>query len=153
MFYNIAIRAYVHLLGEEMWLNGEGDFPIDVTPLSIPVHHHVSYKGAAIEIKEIETTALSKVNEPCKIYSNKLEDSSKHFSQCCKNAIKKQLTDNFTCWIPPMASILPKNSTWRSCQNVHEGNVSIQSFRNMYTSVSDSPGNVKILMCFYLRKV
>jgi hypothetical protein len=50
-----------------------------------------------------------------------------------------------------MASILPLNSTWKSCQNVTEGYTAIQSYRKFYTLVSDSPGNDKEdkkLRCF-----
>jgi len=131
------------MLGEEIWLNGEGDFPIDVAPLILPVHSQQHLKGAVIQIREIETTLLNEHNEPCKLYSNEIEESVKHFGDCCKNAIKQLLTDNFTCWIPPMASILPLNSTWKSCQNVTEGYTAIQSYRKFYTSISDSPGKDK----------
>ncbi len=114
---NHDIKVFVHLKGEEIWLNNQLDSPISIASTLIEIKSRDQFFGAVMYIGEIDTTVLSKEEEPCKAYSKDESNESDAFIQCSKNALWHNITQRVKCWIPQMKSILMKNSTLPPCKN------------------------------------
>ena len=82
--------TYVHVVDESLWLNGFTEFPFEVAVAKLNLNND-EYGEATMRIYEIETTVLIKRNEPCKEYAETVEDNSRFFHDCCRQAIADEL--------------------------------------------------------------
>jgi hypothetical protein len=72
----IDVKIYIHVYGNEFWLNGWMDFPFDIPIVIIDVTNTKGYIGGYIYLTEIDSTFLSTEEMPCKAYSTQLDQVS-----------------------------------------------------------------------------
>jgi hypothetical protein len=69
---NMNLMIFVHLEGDEFWLNGATDFPVNVESTRLDTGSGRGISSAILSLSETESTFLSKPEEPCKQYAEGL---------------------------------------------------------------------------------
>ena len=138
---NHDITVFVHLKGEEIWLNNQLDSPITIASTLIEIKSRDQFFGAVMLLGEIDTSVLSKEEEPCKAYSKDEANESDAFIQCSKNALWNNITQEVKCWIPQMKGILMINSTLPAC-NMTAGNATFEKFNNLFDNFAQDSNSL-----------
>ena len=105
------LKIYVHKKGVEFWFSGLIDSPNEIPFETIEVSNTKGITGSLLSIRQYETPALNKKEEPCTL------DSEQIFIECCKKSIWKNFNNSFGCRIHELKSIVPKDVKMDECQN------------------------------------
>ena len=68
--YNSDVKIFVHGKGAEFWLSGFGEFPSEVSSVNLGIQNKSGLSTSLMSFKEIESTFISKDEQPCKYYSS-----------------------------------------------------------------------------------
>ena len=66
---NLNLVIFVHMEGDEFWLNGLSDFPINIASTGLDTSNKSGITSALMSLSETESSYLSKPDEVCLEYA------------------------------------------------------------------------------------
>ena len=69
---NLNLLIFAHMEGDEFWLNGLSDFPINIAYIGLDTSNKSGISSALVSLSETESSYLSKADEVCLEYAKGL---------------------------------------------------------------------------------
>ena len=142
---DMDVKIFIHKRGEEFWLNGALYVPATITTTNIEISNQKGMQVASISLLEIEITHLSKLEQPCKHYSVDTSSEVIDFIECCKERMWEKFGSNFSCSIPVMKNLIPRDVEINECFNETEAELVYWNFFHNFGDFSDDPKDMSCL--------
>jgi hypothetical protein len=130
---NYDIKVFVHNIGSEFWFRGFNEFPYDIPFLMLELNNTKGMIGSILSLREYETTAFTKEEEPCS------SGSDRKFIECSREAIWKKFDNSDACLIYEMKSIVPPNVTVNECPTYEIATKVYYLFATFFTEFVSKP--------------
>ena len=138
---NYDLKIYIHQKGDELWLAGFQEFPLEVASVIIDIKKQQNCSLGMLALKEIRSVHHSKAEKHCIDYADGSVMERELFANCCKENIWRILSTDINCTIAEMEQIIPRNTTMKKCDERNEAKMVYWKFTFLLEKIYLQPWN------------